>query len=110
MNQYIRENVVDVKKIATIYEEFQIDLKNNTDNLKINSLNYAYDCDKKFDKVPIRYLFECTDEVLLNKFNSCSERDYYIEKFKSTDGATSESTSTKYNHFVKIMLQNKDVA
>ena len=110
MNQYIRENVVDVKKIATIYEEFQIDLKKNTDNLKINSLNYAYDCDKKFDKVPIRYLFECTDEVLLNKFNSCSERDYYIEKFKSTDGATSESTSTKYNHFVKIMLQNKDVA
>lgn len=110
MNQYIRENVVDVKKIATIYEEFQIDLKNNTDNLKINSLNYAYDCDKKFDKVPISYLFECTDEVLLNKFNSCSERDYYIEKFKSTDGAASESTSTKYNHFVKIMLQNKDVA
>ena len=110
MNQYIRENVVDAEKIATIYKEFQIDLKNNTDNLKINSLNYAYDCDKKFDKVPINYLFECTDEVLLNKFNSCSERDYYIEKFKSTDGAASESTSTKYNHFVKIMLQNKDVA
>ena len=110
MNQYIRENVVDAEKIATIYEEFQVDFKKKTDNFKINSLNYAYVCDKKFDKVPISYLFECTDEVLLDKFNSCSERDYYIESFKSMNGVASESTSAKYNHFVKIMLQNKDVA